>query len=296
MTKPAAYRQAIDLARFIASFGVVAAHAYAMENDWVGHISLGLFLILTAFLAMQSAQRAGGRYRFLVRAKRLVLPWLAWSLFFRLVALKVSDDPGKWQLLSDPWSLLVGSTIHLWFLPFVMLAMALVEPVGRLITTPRRLAMALAALVVLSMPLFWAHELELHAPLPQWSFGFPVYILGLLLGVAHPMGRAGWPLLAAAVLSGLGLLISGGAAWALTVVGAVLAFEVFWRMPMQGKWLPLLGQASFGIYLIHPFFMLVTYKFFGAEVNLLFAAVLTFAMSCAAVLVMRRVPALARLI
>lgn len=296
MTKPASYRQAIDLARFIASFGVVVAHAYALENDWVGHISLGLFLILTAFLAMQSAQRSGGRYPFLARAKRLVLPWLAWSLFFRLVALKVSDDPGKWQLLTDPWSLLVGSTIHLWFLPFVMLAMALVEPVGRLITTPQRLAIALAALIVLSMPLFLAHDLGLHAPLPQWSFGFPVYILGLLLGVAHPMGRAAWPLFAAVLLSGLGLVISGGAAWSLTVVGAVLAFEAFWRLPLRGKWLPPLGQAAFGVYLIHPFFMLVAYKAFGSDVNLLFAAVLTFVLSCAAVLVMRRVPVLARLI
>ncbi|EKD60000.1 MAG: Acyltransferase 3, partial [uncultured bacterium] len=110
------------------------------------------------------------------------------------------------------------------------------------------------------------------------------------------MGRAAWPLLTAVLLSGLGLLISGGAAWALTVVGSVLAFEAFWRLPLRGKWLPLLGQAAFGIYLIHPFFMLVAYKLFGAEVNLLFAAVLTFVMSCAAVLVMRRVPALARLI
>ena len=296
MTKPVAYRQAIDLARFIASFGVVAAHAFVLENDWVGHISLGLFLILTAFLAMQSAQRAGGRYPFLARAKRLVLPWLAWSLFFRLVLLKVSDDPGKWQLLSDPWSLLVGSTIHLWFLPFVMLAMALVEPVERLVTTPRRLVLALLALVVLSAPLFWAHDLGLHAPLPQWSFGFPVYILGLLLGVAHPMGRAAWPVLTAVAMSGLGFLISGGGAWALTVAGSVLAFEAFWRLPMQGKWLPPLGRAAFGIYLIHPFFMLVTYKLFGAQVDLLFASVLTFAMSCITVMAFRRVAMLARLI
>ena len=61
MKKSAAHRPSIDLARFVAAFGVVVAHAYVSPNDWVGHLSLGLFLILTAFLAVQSAQRAGGR-------------------------------------------------------------------------------------------------------------------------------------------------------------------------------------------------------------------------------------------
>ena len=63
MSNPAQLRLPVELVRFVAAFGVVVAHAQASPRDWVGHLSLGVFLILTAFLAMQSMQRAGGRYK-----------------------------------------------------------------------------------------------------------------------------------------------------------------------------------------------------------------------------------------
>ena len=162
------HRQSIDLARFIAAFGVVVSHAYATTQDWVGHLSVGLFLILTAFLAVQSMQRAGGRYPFLARARKLLVPWLLWSVFFRLVDLMVSDSPTRFVPLTDPWTLLIGSSIHLWFLPFVMGAMALVQPVGRWVSSPARLMAASAGVVALAVPFFWAHQwMGLPQPLPQ---------------------------------------------------------------------------------------------------------------------------------
>jgi peptidoglycan/LPS O-acetylase OafA/YrhL len=287
--KPSSYRQAIDLARFISAFGIVAAHAYAMEDDWVGHIALGLFLVLTAYLAVQSMQRAGGRYPFVARARKLILPWLFWSLVFRFVLLKVNHGPDRFAILTDPWSLLVGSMVHLWFLPFVMLAMAAVEPVGRWVTTPARLGGALLALVLASLPMFWAiHAVTLPVPLPQWLFAVPVYGLGLLVGVAHPMQRAGWTLAASVAMTVGAAVFSGNAPWAYTIFGAVLAFELFWRLPLRGDWLPKLGQAAFGIYLIHPFFMFVVYKFAGPEVNRFLATVAVFVMSWGATLVLRQ--------
>jgi peptidoglycan/LPS O-acetylase OafA/YrhL len=299
MSKLSSYRPAIDLARFIACFGIVAAHAFAMEDDWVGHLALALFLVLTAFLAMQSAQRAGGKYPFIVRAKRLVLPWLTWSLFYRIVELRVSHSPDKYQILTDPWSLLIGSSVHLWFLPFVMLAMMLVEPVGRVVNTECRLAAALIGLVVLSGVAFWlVAYYSPVAPLLQWLFSLPFYVLGLLVGIAHPMGRAMWPGLAATCIGGMSFAVTTATtgvavAWWWVIPLAWLLFEGFWRMPLRGTYLPKLlselGKAAFGIYLLHPFFMLVTYKFFGPKVEHLFATLLTFTMCWVAVLLLRRI-------
>jgi peptidoglycan/LPS O-acetylase OafA/YrhL len=305
MSKPSSYRPAIDLARFIACFGIVAAHAFAMEDDWVGHLALALFLVLTAFLAMQSAQRAGGKYPFIARAKRLVLPWLAWSFFYRLVDLRINDDPSKYQLLNDPWTLLIGTSVHLWFLPFVMLAMVMVEPVSRAVTTPNRLALALLALVAGSTLAFWLVTYYTPvAPLVQWLFSLPLYILGLLIAIAHPMRRAIWPGLAAAgmtiIVYAVTFAVNGIAvAWWWVIPLSWALFEGFWRMPVRGpfmqKLLPELGKAAFGIYLLHPFFMLVCYKLYGAGVDRLFATLLTFTMSWVAVLLMRRIPIFVRI-
>lgn len=297
MLPSASHRQSIDLARFGAAFGVVVAHALVQENDWSGHLALGLFLILTAFLAMQSFYRAGGKYDIVARSQKLVVPWLFWSAAFRVIDWKVSDAPGPFQLLSDPWSLLVGSTVHLWFLPFIMLAMALVAPVGSWTTSPVRLRAALLALVVVSVPMLWAHKnLALPVPIAQWLFALPVYILGLLVGVAHAKHQIVWPICAAAVLSAVLLIVSGGKAWSGTPIFAVLLFEAFWRLPLRARFLPAIGQASFGIYLVHPFFMLLNYKMFGVDVNLIFAAVSTFVLSWMAVMVLRMFPLTRRVI
>ena len=284
------YRPAMDFARFLAAFGVVAAHAYASERDWIGHLALGLFLILTAFLAVQSMDRAGGRYPWIDRARRLVLPWLFWSLVFRVVFFVVADGPERYALLSDPWTLLIGSSIHLWFLPFVMLAMVLVAPSGRWITSAPAVRLASVVLVLVTVPLFALHHfVPMPEPLPQWAFGFPVYAYGLLIGHAHRIGQVSWPLAAVALLSVVGFVLTSEP-WALMSLVAALGFEAFWRMPYARDWMKPLGAAAFGIYLVHPFFMLVCYKFLGADVNRLLATVLTFLMSWAATLLLRRAP------
>lgn len=290
------HRQSIDLARFIAAFGVVFSHAYPTTEDWVGHLSVGLFLILTAFLAVQSMERAGGRYPFVARAQKLIVPWLMWSAFFRIVDLVVSDSPDRFVPLSNPWTLLIGSSIHLWFLPFIMAAMALVQPVGRIVTTPARLMAGCAAAVALSVPLFWAHHvLGLPEPLPQWLIALPVYLLGLLVGIAQGMGRPVLGVAAAAGLSAVAFVVTDAAPWCFTLLAAVLLFQALWQMPLKAWFLPGLGQAAFGIYLLHPFMMLVVYKLFGGDVGPLFAAVVTFVMSWAVVAVARQIPLVARL-
>lgn len=291
------HRQSIDLARFIAAFGVVAAHVNGTPDDWVGHLSLGLFLVLTAFLAVQSAQRAGGHYPFLARARRILLPWLVWSAFYRLLWLRVSDQPERFRLLSDPWSLLYGSVIHLWFLPFVALAMAAVGPAVRHIRTPAALYWACGGLLALSAPLLvlhtWGH---LPQPLAQWSFSVPLYGLGLLLGIAHPMGRVMAPVAATALMTGFAAGLQGELPWPWTIGGAVLLFELFWWLPLRGRMLPMMGQAAFGIYLSHLFFLLLSYKLFGAGTDRFVLTCTTFLMSWAAVTLLRRIPFMARLI
>lgn len=296
MSKSASHRQGIDLARFLAAFGVVVAHAEASPRDWVGHLALAMFAILTAFLAVKSAERAGGSYAYLPRARRLILPWVVWSVFYLAVEMAISDGPDRLHLLRDPWRLLYGGYIHLWFLPFIGFAMVLVGPAVSFVTTPERLWAAAVVLLGVSAPLFWAHEvLHLPEPLPQWAFTLPCYGLGLLLAKAQGMGRSVVAFGAGLWLSVLALWMGQGAPWTLTIFAGLLAFEISWRLPVRGAWALHLGQVAFGIYLIHPFLMLVVYKFAGPDVPVMAGAFLDFLLAWAVVAVMRRIPVFARI-
>ncbi len=300
MTIASTHRQGIDFARFIAAFGVVLAHVLASPADWVGHVALSLFALLTAFLAVKSAERAGGAYAYGPRLRRLLLPWVVWSLFYWVVEAAITDGPDKFRPLVDPWSLLYGGAIHLWFLPFIGLAMGLVGPAVSYISTPARLLGTAVLLVGVSAPLFWAHEaLSLPAPLAQWAFTLPCYALGLLLAKAQGLGRPGIALVTGVVLAGLAIWMGQAAPWTFTVLAGLLGFELFWRLAPRGNWAVHLGQVAFGIYLIHPFMMLVLYKFTpqltGPELPVLLPAAVDFLVSWGVVVALRRLPAFARI-
>lgn len=287
MSNPAPLRLSVELARFVAAFGVVVAHAQASPRDWVGHLSLAVFLILTAFLAMLSMERAGGRYKLAPRMRRILLPWLFWCLVFRLVDLALAGR--MFPVLSDPWSLLYGSTIHLWFLPFVALAMIWVAPVGRRVRDARALAVTLGLWLGLSVLAFALHEANLPAPLAQWSFAAPLYLYGLLLAPAHRLNRAGWLIAAAGLASCAGALMTH-TPWPWTVLIAALIFEAVWRLNLRHPILPALGAVAFGIYLMHPFFILAVWKVLGPDTAWFPAAAVAFTLSWAATEAARRLP------
>jgi peptidoglycan/LPS O-acetylase OafA/YrhL len=290
------HRQGIDLARFIAAFAVVAAHVFAAENGWIGHLAVAAFLILAALLAVQSLQRAGEVYDWARRAPRILVPWLFWCAVYKIVLVKVTDGPEKFALLTDPWSLLVGPFIHLWFLPFVLVASLCVQPVGRRVQSVRDIMLGSAVLAVLGVAAFWVSDTAgFPMPLPQWISSLPSFGYGLLAGFAVAFGGAVWPMLAMVGLCGVSFALLGEL-WVLQPLIAAVLIWGAWRLPVQGRVLPHLGQVAFGIYLTHPFFLLVCFKLFGAEINAWLALVLTFGMAWGATVLLRATPFLRRMV
>ena len=290
------HRQSIDLARFLASLGVVIAHHMLSPVDLIGHTSLSLFLILTAYLSGDSAERHGGRYPWVKRARRIVIPWLIWCAIYRLEEFVITDGPERYAVLTDPWSLLIGPVIHLWFLPFIMLAMALVQPVTRLVRDERGLMLGLGLFLLFWPPLNWIVEfVPAPMPLPQWGFALPFYIYGLLLAPAHRMGRVSWLIVAMAAISLVNWLLTG-MVWAFGGILAALLFELFWRLPLRHPLLPALGRASFGIYLMHPAMSLIGYKLLGSDAHWLPLALIAFFLSWGGTLIWLRLPVLRNLV
>ena len=178
----------------MACFGIVWDHARAPYAD-IGYLALALFLVLTSFLAVGSFDRTAGRHDnqnfWLSRARRIALPWLFWCLVYRVIFEIVSDDP--FAPLSDPMTLLIGPSIHLWFLPFVMLTLPLIPILSLSVRDPGALIPACTALIAVSLPLGWLHaqvgvegwfvDVGLYRqPLPQWFFSLAAVLL------RHPCG------------------------------------------------------------------------------------------------------------
>lgn len=292
------YRRAIDLLRFLAATGIVLDHTLAW--GFVGYPALGLFLILTAYFGVGSYRRSGGENFWSARARRILIPWLFWCALYRVVWEVVSDAP--FTLLSDPFTLFIGPSIHLWFLPFAAVALIVIPTVARDVETGSQLVVACLALVPLSVALGLIHAksgLEgwqiagspIPQPVPQWAFSFPIYIWGALAAVAHRIGQPQVTLAAALVGSAILLALDWDVASAQLAFCAVV-FEIFYRLPWKGEWMTKLAGYAFGIYLMHPFFLLVGYKLFGADMNKALGFAVAFFGAWAGTWVFKRLPVL----
>ena len=295
------YRRSLDLARFVAAFGIVWDHARAPYAD-VGYTALALFLVLASFLGMGSYVRNGGPGFWATRAMRIAVPWLFWCVIYRLIYEVISDAP--FAALSEPFSLLIGPFIHLWFLPFDMIALSLIPLLSRWLRRPRDLTVACFLLVAVALPLGWLHAqvglagwfvsmANAPQPLPQWYYSLPIFLYGALAAAGHRMGLVWMPLAAAAVISA-SLFVAAPEFASVQMILAALVFEAVWRIAIPGTWATKLASYAFGIYLMHPAFMLVAFKFFGPDVNRSAAALFTFFTAWAATAIFQRLPGLNR--
>ena len=299
----AGYRRSVDLARFLAAFGIVWDHARAPFAD-VGYLALSLFLVLTSYLAVGSFERSDGRGFWLARAARIAVPWLVWCAVFRVVIEVLADTP--LPLLSDPWTLLIGPSIHLWFLPFVMIALVVIPVLSRGIQSQRSLALCCAGLVAMSLPLGLLHAEAAPTawfisagpfpqPFPQWFYSVPLFLFGALLAIARRL-EASWMVMAtAAVISGA-LFYRVPEFASVQLILTAVVFELVWRINIAGRWPTVLAGYAFGIYLMHPAWMLVAFKLFGPDVDRAAAALFTFASAWAATWVLQKLPYVQRVV
>lgn len=292
LPRSSSYHPAIELGRLGAAFGIVMAHAAPMVFGLFGQVSLAFFVVLTGFLAGKSFLRSNGDYRWSRRAAKLMVPLaVGWVLFF-LVQWKVNDQHDPFGWLTSGWSLLIGPEYHLWFLPFLIAAAALVRPIGRLLTSDSRLMTALVALVLLSFPMFLAHyDALVPSPLSQWAVVMPMFIWGLLWAFAVARNRAGW-----ATLAMLGITVSavlatrGQELWAWFMPMAQLLVLALWRVPPDKRNWTWMGNVAFGIYLVHPLALLIGYKLFGGGTDRVALGLFASALSFAIVAMAQRLP------
>jgi hypothetical protein len=164
----------------------------------------------------------------------------------------------------------------------------------------------------------WLHRhLGWPEPWPQWWFSIPLFLYGLFVALGRRNGMPWLPLATAFVASvvtvavepGFGPFIAefsdpdrlsthvtGPGFASVQMFLAAVVFEIVWRIRIRGTWPTWLAGFAFGIYVLHPFFMLVAFKLFGAGVDRGLAALFTMATAWAATAVLLRLPGLRQIV
>jgi len=267
----------LELLRLVSVIGVVWFHTHA--PGWsIAYAGLPALLIMS--LALQCLH---GRERRLAevalrRAKRLLVPWLFWSMIYGAVALRaVFHQHGR---LADSFSvnmLIMGPAVHLWFLPFAFLATLLVYLLAKCSRTWSLSQVMLVGATMLVLLVLARHSFRwlcpntsLLEPIPQWQFGMFSLPLGWVIGhvVAQSCRDVHGRYLLAATCA-IVLVLLPFAAWLSPHDGIAYAIAVplvcgafLWTRPL---WSPLqtLTSASFGVYLLHPLVSMALYPWIG---------------------------------
>ncbi|MGL4320008.1 MAG: acyltransferase family protein, partial [Paracoccaceae bacterium] len=148
-------------------------------------------------------------------------------------------------------------------------------------------------------------------PWPQWWFSIPLFLFGLFVALGRRNGMPWLPLITALIASlatvalepgfaafiaefsdpeRLSTHVTGPGFASVQMFLAAVVFEIVWRIRIRGTWPTWLAGFAFGIYVLHPFFMLVAFKLFGAGVDRGLAALFTMAAAWAATAVLLRLP------
>jgi peptidoglycan/LPS O-acetylase OafA/YrhL len=302
----------IERLRVLSAFAVASFHTH----DWFPR-SLGVvgfvILLLTFCVFVANKPEPYDLTNVLKRkAYRLLKPWLFWSLIYGALGLvKMVYLNVPFSDVFSPIMLLIGTRIHLWFLPFAFVAalfLALIHrrignvPVSFNIVT----ATSIGALCVLGCSVIYS-RLQPPTPLAQWNLGLPAIPLGFAIGritllqkVEDRRNLYVFVILSTAaactayiVLAWLyydawldyGIIFAVRYCISVTVVCSAL----HWR----GNYDPIsrkLASLSYGIYLVHPLVLVFLYHLGISAQNPLVLLFVVLCISASITLILKKTP------
>jgi len=293
--------QSLEVLRVLAIFGIVWFHSEGVPGRQFGYAGLPVFIMLSISLTVLSARRHPFGEFARRRAERLLVPWLFWSGVYLLPAVVRAWQRGIVGDLLSISTVVGGTWIHLWFLPFAFAASLLVYPFHGKVHALRpgqvlALAATAACLAIVGSSFALAAGVGVW-PVPQWVFSSPAVVLGFALGIGLAERKRSGQADPKAIL--LITLFAVGTCAALAALGrreltvpysvglVLLAAALFVDVP-RSRVAQYVAPLTFGIYLIHPAVGMVLRRLPGASSMPTFGLLfLVFCISAALVAVVR---------
>ena len=255
--------------RTLAMLSIVAYHVEwkpDREPDPVFGVSFGLNtlqVIMCALIARHAVAPRLGKFT-AKRARRLLVPWVFWSLAYIVVEVLLSVRYGHtWWAPLHLSMIYTGGSFHLWFLLYGFAASLLVLCCLRACEGDRaRVAIPLAAGLGSVLVLFGTTlnvALTPPDPFQLWLDGSAAVAFGLALGRALSLPgareRLGWMALISA-LAVLPLLVGPDLAprsqlWSRYAIAVPLACAGFLVRVPESRLLVFLASCNLGIYVVH---------------------------------------------
>ena len=221
--------------RIASCFGIVWFHSGLVIGHDAAQSGLGVFLFLTGyFFSVATCDRPALLWNL---ARQLLLPWAVWSLVFMVTNM----------LRGHP-----GASIHLWYLPYIFLAQAMLQILHKNVSKP----IYLATVVVLLAP-FYLLQLhfdgaELISPIPQYLYATPILLLGVIFGQQKSI--ATFLLMGASCIVVCLTSSDNALSYTVAIMLSVLAISLPVVKIKKGV-IAWMSRLTLGIYLVHPLFL-----------------------------------------
>jgi peptidoglycan/LPS O-acetylase OafA/YrhL len=264
---------AFDGLKVIAAFGIVWFHTPHAIGREIGYAGLVIFLLIS-FIILNTRPQSNTTYlKYLQqRGKRLLLPWVFWSIFYGLIAMRQSYSFHEFSLSG----ILTGTTIHLWYLPFAFLASFSVFTILKLTEKISTRLLVIIGTIVLILwlivyPIF--ETMFTSSPWRQWNYGAASIPLGITLGQAlklPPKQRYEIMLTIAIMMVILSVYLAQmnqfgtGVSYMIGTIFVIIALSV--TIP-SSAFVTKLSALTFGIYLLHPLVFMICYKLYGGNIS-----------------------------
>jgi hypothetical protein len=271
-------RQDIEFIRIVGAFGIVWCHTFR-PFVFVAYSGLIVFLVLSANFA---ANPARSDLPLASRARRILVPWVVWFAVYG--AFNLWRGLPFFAVEGIVPGILTGTSIHLWYMPFIFVATAWLGWMKGKMTAGRAATLySILGLTFLGTAFLWrGPSLSWPLPWPQYMHAASAVLFGAFMANRNGLSKKifGLLLFAFAALSAALLPLEGMGLPYLLGILVTTPVLLSKRDLLPGANLIWLSECMLGVYLSHFFWWVVILKIgdvrgFALPIAIFFASALS---------------------